>query len=680
MILFGYLKLNTRIFYLLVPILCLAMHSCIKKEVSNPKIQDSLRAFIDQYVDYSADSIDITKRDSISRIILSLPNSKTNRELTKDFIFKTKCEKEVADYFLKCSLEDKDSLGVGNAYFYIGDYYLRKQMHDSAYSYFLQAENAFDLTKDSINLSKTLLQKAVVLSKNGVFSEAEKQVLHSLNYNTSETPIYHKQMQFMIIGDVFSGLGMLDDATYFYSQALDMLNYDELKSVSSPGINNLKIVYLTSSLGNIYIEQEKYDQADALFNKIIEKYIDRKNLNSERYYAYVAISLANLKMKQHDLPKVYSLLEEAINIGKKNKNRIIIHSAQLSLVEYYYLNGQKELAGPLLDTINTEVKEVGDFKSQLKALELYIAYAGGDSSKYFEDYIEIGKLFKGETNLVKNNFIRIKAETAKLLKLNRQLSDKNKLLTVIGACLFVIICSILVIYLYRSKMKEVRLIKMFQRDTEQYYNSVINTQNYLNLVKDRERSSMAKELNDGVLNRLFATRFSLIQLGEKEIESKKSILIDEILEVERYIRDISHTIVNEQAIEIQGFEQLIRELVLVYSKESTIKFKVEIDPLLDIESLSHQKKINIYRSIQEMLQNVLIHSKCNICTIYFGYKTPALLELKIVDNGKGFDSRVTKKGTGLLNIKERIELINGKVFIISKIGGGTTFLFVIPIS
>lgn len=678
---FRYLKINPRVLYLLVPfsLLFMTISSCNSDEHENYVMHNSIRSFVNGYDYYSADSLGLKKVDSVGKIVMSLPNSSINRELINEFVTKTKGEKKYCDRLLEYSLNVGDSTNIGNAFMWIGDYYGRMLMHDSAYSYYCQAEDIYLTIKDSVNLSQVYYVKAVVLNKNGVFLEAEKQIYNAIRFNNKKSSLKTKFQQYFSLGEVFYGFGMYDDALYFFEQSLGIIEGKEILKELDRNALNLSKVYLYSKISSIYSNLGRNDIAEEILLNTIEKYIDHSNIHSERYYGYVATSLADLRLKRGNLSEVYSLLMKAIEIGLKNKNRIIIHNAELGLIEYYYITEREDLALPLLNKVRRETQNIGDFKSQLKALELFIKYGKDVSPEYFKEYAEINRLFKGEGGLVKSNFIRIKEEASSLKELNQHLNTRNKQLMFFGITLFAVLAVVLLFYIYRNRDRKIRLIKMFQRDTEQYYNSVLNIQNYLNAAKDRERSNIAKELNDGVLNRLFATRFSLMQLDNKGIESNKSLLIDEIKEVEQYIREVSHTIVNEASVEVQGFEQLLRELVLIQRKQSVIDFSIEFEANLDLELLSYQKKINVYRCLQEVLLNVNLHSRASLCRVFLRFKTPVLFEIEVKDNGSGFDGHVVKKGQGLLNVKERIELIHGKFFIISKQGKGTTFLFIVPI-
>lgn len=643
----------------------------------NDLLQKSIKDYLSVYNTDAVDSLMLKQADSIGKLILLLPNSSSNRELIREYIVRTKANKLYCDQLYVYAIEDQDSANIAEAYLLTGQHYLSIQLFDSAYYYYNKAEKIYLKKKDSLNISYAYYIKAYVLNKNGVYSEAEKEILKSISYNTTATSIRSRYQQYFTIGDVLSGLGMYDDALHFYEQAFNLLLDKTMILEESEAYINLSKTYLVDNLAKVYIKQKRYREAKDLLLEGIGEYINFTDITSERYYAYLALNLAIVKLKTDDYSGVDALIDHSIEIGRKNKNRIIIHRAELVLAEYYFLTKQNKLALPLMERVLEEVRNVRDFESQLKALELLISYDLERSDVFFLEYLEINKMYKGEEGLVKNSFMRIKQEADSLSELNKALLERNRLLSMISISLLIIISIGFFLYLYRLKIRKVGLVKMFQRDTEQYYNSIINVQKYLTLAKDRERTVIAKELNDGVVNRLFAARFTLMQLQKEEIKVHKDILVDEILEVESYIRDVSHSLFNDDSVKVQEFRQLIIELIIVQNRLSDIDFSIEVDPKLDLEALDHRKRINIYRSIQEVLLNVVLHSKASKCVVDIKSKTLVSFEISIIDNGVGFESRAVKKGDGLSNVKERIRIIEGKLFIISKKQKGTKVLFII---
>jgi len=88
------------------------------------------------------------------------------------------------------------------------------------------------------------------------------------------------------------------------------------------------------------------------------------------------------------------------------------------------------------------------------------------------------------------------------------------------------------------------------------------------------------------------------------------------------------------------------------------------------DELNERLKLNIFRIVQEQLQNIIKHSKATKAAVYLDGNTNEV-ELLISDNGKGFDISRQKMGLGIKNIIARAETHNGKVTIDSELGGGT---------
>ncbi|HSB92419.1 MAG TPA: ATP-binding protein, partial [Flavitalea sp.] len=91
--------------------------------------------------------------------------------------------------------------------------------------------------------------------------------------------------------------------------------------------------------------------------------------------------------------------------------------------------------------------------------------------------------------------------------------------------------------------------------------------------------------------------------------------------------------------------------------------------------LSKEKSIIVFRMIQESLNNVMKHAGAT--EIWLKLDESDELTITIVDNGKGFDTRILEKpseGLGLNNIFTRAKMIGGQVNIESSPASGTTIL------
>lgn len=96
--------------------------------------------------------------------------------------------------------------------------------------------------------------------------------------------------------------------------------------------------------------------------------------------------------------------------------------------------------------------------------------------------------------------------------------------------------------------------------------------------------------------------------------------------------------------------------------------------------IEHQKKLVLYRIIQESIQNIIKHAKASQVQIILDY-SQATLHVSIIDDGQGFDKTTIiqqGEGLGLQNITSRAELIGGKATIESVPTKGTIIQIITP--
>ena len=97
----------------------------------------------------------------------------------------------------------------------------------------------------------------------------------------------------------------------------------------------------------------------------------------------------------------------------------------------------------------------------------------------------------------------------------------------------------------------------------------------------------------------------------------------------------------------------------------------------DIESLSRNKKITLFRIVQEQTKNIIKYSNAKNVAISIAC-TSEYIQLVITDDGIGFDTKNTKRGLGLSHIYERTQLENGKVLLDAASGKGCRLEIHIP--
>jgi PAS domain S-box-containing protein len=194
--------------------------------------------------------------------------------------------------------------------------------------------------------------------------------------------------------------------------------------------------------------------------------------------------------------------------------------------------------------------------------------------------------------------------------------------------------------------------------------------------QERERYELGQELHDNINQILATSKLYLdVAIEEKEprlellAKSRKNISVA-IEEIRKLSKDLIAPSLNDL-----GLTQSIKELIRSIQSVGKMKIRLNISGLDEAELLPEQK-INIYRIIQEQLNNILKHAQAGEVVIELN-KVKEQVRLRLADDGKGFDPRMRRKGVGISNIISRAELYNGKVEIESAPGKGCQLVVVL---
>ncbi|MDY6857366.1 MAG: sensor histidine kinase, partial [Thermodesulfobacteriota bacterium] len=198
--------------------------------------------------------------------------------------------------------------------------------------------------------------------------------------------------------------------------------------------------------------------------------------------------------------------------------------------------------------------------------------------------------------------------------------------------------------------------------------------------EEEARKMIGKDLHDTIGSGLTAIKYALekyITDMEKEpvqerstLQQVVSMVQNAISETKRICRSLRPTALDDLGIMItvDGF---CREFQKIHSG-----IRVERDIEIEENEVPDPLKIQIYRILQEALNNVVKHSGANLVRISLK-KKEGNIELLIQDNGMGFDQPkdpledTGSNGMGLDTMKERVERYGGAWKIISSRGGGT---------
>lgn len=206
--------------------------------------------------------------------------------------------------------------------------------------------------------------------------------------------------------------------------------------------------------------------------------------------------------------------------------------------------------------------------------------------------------------------------------------------------------------------------------------------------QEEERHRLARDIHDGPAQSV-ANIILKAELCEKliEIDKEKSIKeLSGLKEVARgTLREIRKTIydLRPMSLEDLGLVPTLEQYIDVFQEDSKILINFKTYGSFNgLESVIH---VSIFRIIQEALSNIRKHSRANSASIILEC-TQTNLNLLIMDDGIGFNSKLSKNdcnplegGFGLINIKERVEMLNGTINIITSADEGTKISIFIPL-
>ncbi|MBR0030955.1 MAG: hypothetical protein IJP61_01495 [Treponema sp.] len=227
------------------------------------------------------------------------------------------------------------------------------------------------------------------------------------------------------------------------------------------------------------------------------------------------------------------------------------------------------------------------------------------------------------------------------------------------------------------------LVLLNVRENKHKNKIIYNSEQFLQhsiQVQESERRRISQELHDSVAQSLRYVSLLAEGLSDK-VTAQKIIAIQN-----ENIKNIRNLCYNLTPPVITG-SNMIPLIALLGQKifdteNSDFQFRVVCEPSVDFANLNGDELMNIYRIVQEALQNIQKHAQASEATVFFKKNEPKSLKIIITDDGCGMSesliSQINDDGGniepmhfGLRNIFERAKLIGGSVTYFSEEGFGT---------
>jgi signal transduction histidine kinase len=197
-------------------------------------------------------------------------------------------------------------------------------------------------------------------------------------------------------------------------------------------------------------------------------------------------------------------------------------------------------------------------------------------------------------------------------------------------------------------------------------------------IQEHTFNAISKEIHDNVgqVLSLAKVQVNIMEQGETLDRSMLTDLKESISKAMLDLRDIARSL-NSDRVRLNSLVEMTNHELQRINRLGVIQAFLFVEG--KEEFIEEQKKLIIFRILQESLQNILKHAKAKKVEVFYKYFADHL-KLDIVDNGVGFNQeQVNKKdGLGLQNIFSRATLIGGQASIHSLINEGTSVTITLP--
>lgn len=209
-------------------------------------------------------------------------------------------------------------------------------------------------------------------------------------------------------------------------------------------------------------------------------------------------------------------------------------------------------------------------------------------------------------------------------------------------------------------------------------------------IQEEARKKLARDLHDGPTQSISALAMR-VNFARRLLERDPRATAEELFKIEelarRTTKEIRHMLftLRPLVLESQGLIAALQAMAEKMWETYNQKVIVQADPMT-IQDLEMNKQSVIFAIAEEAVNNARKHAKADHIWVRLGFTTSDILLLEIVDDGTGFDPTMLASGyeqrgsLGMVNMRERAQLVNGLFQLDSNPNKGTTVRVWIPLN
>ncbi len=530
----------------------------------------------------------------------------------------------------------------------VADNYFKKNKFDSAFFYYNETVFICSPTQDPENYVSALTRMASIQQNHEDYAGSETTITKALPY----LKLVKNQLN---IWNLYTTLGVNYLNTFDYKNAL-LYHKKALQLNVTPN----KKLASKNNIGEVLMQSRKFYEALDLFLPLEN---NKKIIADQKFYSCL---LDNIGLCYHEIDNYDSSLDylsRSLEIREKLKIPNELGKSYIHLAQLYELKNPS-LAKKYMILSYKEFNKGNYIEGRLSALKMIIKNSSGTELRTNSDiYINLVDSTYEVTQKAKNQFARIKYDSKREKEENLRLKthkaenelklERQKNRNIISYIIIVLsLCLILILYYYLTS-------KANREKIEAAYNS---------------ETRISKKLHDELANDIYHT-MAFAENKNLSLAENKEQLLNNLDAIYSRTRDISKE--NCTIITDQNYISSLKEMI---SGFSTLNINLILNGLDNISwnEVDKNKKITIYRVLQELLVNMRKYSNASLVGINFKQTEKNIL-INYTDNGKGIDTEKIIFKNGLYNVENRIHKIKGQIDISSSPNNGFKVFIKLPI-
>ncbi|WP_264553700.1 tetratricopeptide repeat-containing sensor histidine kinase [Flavobacterium sp. N2038] len=556
--------------------------------------------------------------------------------------------------FLSCQKKDSTPNNTKNTkaevekLITIADSFFENKKLDSSFYYYNKAKFICNPLKDPENYVSTLNRMAIIQQSQADFVGSESTITEALPYLKYVKNSLHVWNTYITLGTNFLN-------TYDYKNAI-LYNQKALQLNTS----NFKKLIAKNNIAVVLIQDKRYNEALEIFLPLITK---KEVIKNTAFYGSLLDNIGLCYTKLDESQMALQYLNKGLEVKQKTKDTNGLGKTYAHLAEFYEKNNPP-LAKKYMLLSYKNFSEVNNPEERLTLLKLIIRNSSNQELKnYSTIYIHLVDSIFEIRQKAKNEFAKIKYDSKKEKNENLKLRthkvqnelqlEKQKNKNIISYIIIIISLSLLLaLYFYlTSKGNKEKIEATYKSETR-----------------------IAKKLHDELANDIYHT-MAFAENKNLSITENKEQLLNNLDAIYSRTRDISKE--NNPIVSNENYVFYLKEMISGFNTPDINLILNGLDTI-SWNDIERNKKITLYRVLQELLVNMTKHSKATLVGINFK-KSEKNIEINYNDNGKGVDVTKMILKSGLHNVETRILNIKGKIDIDSAPDKGFKVFIKFPI-